>query len=96
MNTVASIIADIKRVYLNTATDLSQLVTTLENELELQGSQSEKCSLEELLFYCKMATTDVVKNNLRCAEFARLHNKIDPPLHMIPKKKKVTHLVRVK
>jgi hypothetical protein len=96
VNTIVSTVAEIKKVYLNTASDLSQLITTLEDELELQGSPFDTCKLEELLFFCKLITSDIAKNNTRCALFARLHNKLDPPLHTIPKRKQVTYLRRVK
>jgi hypothetical protein len=96
MNNIVSIVAEIKRVYLNSAADLSQLVTLLEDELEVQGSPFDEVPLEELLSFCKVITTDITRNNTRSSVFAQLHNKLDPPLYLIPKKRKVPHLMLVK
>jgi hypothetical protein len=92
MNTIISIVSEIKKVYLNSAADLSQLITLLEDELELQGSPFDEVSLEELLSFCKVVTADITKNNTRSSVFARLHNKLDPPLHLIKPKRKTPHL----
>ena len=92
MSTIISIVSEIKKVYLSSAADLSQLITLLEDELELEGNPFDEVSLEELLSFCKVVTVDITKNNTRSSVFARLHNKLAPPLHLIKPKRKTPHL----
>ncbi len=96
MNDIAFTLDAIKRVYLNAAADLSQLSTKLEEEIELLEATSGKPIPLELFSLCKLAISDIQKNNIRCSDTARLQNKISPPVHRIPKQKIVPYLRRVK
>jgi hypothetical protein len=96
MSTIVSTVEAIKRAYLNITADLVNLSTLLEAEMEeLRDSpllrwQAELDSLSRLL------VTDIKTNNTRCAEVARLHNKISPPLYIHQKRRTVPYLIRVK
>ncbi len=96
MNDLVFTLDAIKKVYLNAAADLSELSTKLEEEIDILEASSGKPVPLELLSLCKLATSDIKKNNIRCFETARLQNKISPPTYSIPKWKTVPYLRRVK
>lgn len=96
MNNLVATVAEIKKVYLNVAADLEKLSTKLEQELVLLENTSGENHQRELFFLCNLAKEDASKNSIRCVDFARLHNKINPPLHIQTKRKKVPYLRLVK
>jgi hypothetical protein len=92
MNELISTIIEMKKVYLDMTVNLSNLVVRLEKELELHPKQAT----EELTVLYKEAILDITANKVMSVGFAKVHNKLDPPPHMVTKKIRVPHLVRVK
>lgn len=96
MNTLISVVNQIKKTYLNASAELEELSTQFENEImHFEGKLPESLQ-KELFSLFQSVVFDSEKNLARCLQLSHLHNELKPPSYIFSKKNTVPYLRRVK
>lgn len=93
MNSIVSLLNETKHCYLETTADISQLADELRFLLTDDVHMLDEQTQKQIATLIEQVTCDAIRNQRTLLQLAALHNKLDPPWHMV---KKHSHLRRVK
>ena len=96
MSDIVPVIERAKKVYLNATADLSEVADMLRFQIENSTILVDEKTFSQLKEIHQYTLKSATHHQTVCSQLAQLHNMLDPLPHMLPVKKSVSYLVRVK
>jgi hypothetical protein len=96
MSDIVPVIEQAKKVYLNATADLSEVADMLRFQIENTTILTDANTFSQLKELHCYTVSSATQHQTVLSQLAQLHNKLDPLPHMLPAKKSVPYLVRVK